>query len=122
MLNPKARELSEVPQRRLEDAVGEKETVIANGTEVRGMIQGPNTVRVAGFFEGEISIDSMIWICRQGEVQGTVKARDMIIEGQMKGDVESSERIEIRASGRVIGDIRCHKLAMAEGCFFQGAI
>ncbi len=123
---PKEREPSEVPQRRLEDAVGEKETVIAHGTEVRGKIQGPNTVRVAGFFEGEISIDGMIWIGQQGEVQGTVKARDMIIEGQMKGDVASSERIEIRASGRVIGNINCHKnchkLAMAEGCFFQGEI
>ncbi len=119
---PPGNEHAEPPQRRLEDAVGEKETVIAHGTEVRGRIQGPNTVRVAGFFEGEINIDSMIWIGQQGEVQGTVKARDMIIEGQMKGDVESSERIEIRASGRVIGNINCHKLAMAEGCFFQGEI
>ncbi len=51
-----------------------------------------------------------------------MKARDMIIEGQMKGDVESSERIEIRASGRIIGNLNCHKLALAEGCFFQGAI
>ncbi len=122
LLKPKDREQSEVPQRRLEDAVGEKETVIAHGTEVRGRIQGPNTVRVAGFFEGEISIDGMIWIGQQGEVQGTVKARDMIIEGQMKGDVASSERIEIRASGRVIGNLRCNKLALAEGCFFQGEI
>lgn len=122
LLKPKHGEQSEVPQRRLEDAVGEKETVIANGTEVRGRIQGPNTVRIAGFFEGEISIDGMLWIGQQGEVQGTVKARDMIIEGQMKGEVEPSERIEIRASGRVIGNISCQKLAMAEGCFFQGEI
>jgi cytoskeletal protein CcmA (bactofilin family) len=122
LLKSKGGEPSEVPQRRLEDDVGEKETVIVHGTEVRGMIQGPNTVRVAGFFEGEISIDGMLWIGQQGEVQGSVKARDMIIEGQMKGDVESSERIEIRGSGRVIGNINCHKLAMAEGCFFQGEI
>jgi cytoskeletal protein CcmA (bactofilin family) len=59
LLRPRDREQSEVPQRRLEDAVGEKETVIANGTEVRGMIQGPTTVRVAGFFEGKISIEGM---------------------------------------------------------------
>jgi cytoskeletal protein CcmA (bactofilin family) len=122
LLRPKRGEQAEVPQRRLEDAVGEKETVIVNGTEVRGRIQGPNTVRIAGFFEGEISIDGMLWIGQHGEVQGRVKARDMIIEGQMKGEVESSERIEIRASGRVIGNINCHKLALAEGCFFQGEI
>ena len=40
----------------------------------------------------------------------------------MKGDIGSSERIEVRASGRVTGKIRCNTLAMAEGCFFQGQI
>ncbi len=122
LLKSTDREPSGIPQRRLDDAVGEKETVIAHGSEVRGRIQGPNTVRVAGFFEGDISIDGMLWIGQQGEVQGTVNARDLIIEGQMKGDVASSDRIEIQASGRVIGNISCHRLAMAEGCFFQGAI
>ncbi|HSD52501.1 MAG TPA: polymer-forming cytoskeletal protein [Candidatus Methylomirabilis sp.] len=122
MFRPKDREQSEVPQRRLEDTVGEKETVIAQGTEVRGRIQGPNAVRVAGYLEGELSSDGLIWIDKQGEVQGTVTARDMIIEGQLKGDVAASGRIEIRASGRVLGNLRCQKLAMAEGCFFRGAV
>ncbi len=122
LLKPTAREPSEGPQRRLEDAVGDKETVIAHDTEVHGRIQGPNTVRVAGFLEGEIRSEGLVWIDKQGEVQGTVTARDMIIEGQMKGDVAASGRIEIRASGRVLGNLSCHKLALAEGCFFQGAI
>ena len=99
MFRPKDREQSEVPQRRLEDTVGEKETVIAHGTEVRGRIQGPNTVRVAGFLEGELRSEGLVWIDKQGEVQGTVTARDMIIEGQMTGDVAASGRIEVRASG-----------------------
>ena len=111
-----------IPQRRLEDEAGEKETVIANGTEVHGRIQGSNTVRIAGFFEGEIRLDGLLWIGQHGEVQGTVTARDMIIEGQMKGAVASADRVEIRASGRVLGNISCHKLALAEGCFFQGEI
>jgi cytoskeletal protein CcmA (bactofilin family) len=112
----------ETPQRRLEDEVGGTETVIANGTTVRGTIQGRNSVRVAGMLEGEIRIDGLVWIDKQGDVHGTVNARDMIIEGQMRGDIDSSERIEVRASGRVIGNIRCNKLALAEGCFFQGEI
>jgi len=105
------KEPPEMPQPRLEDEVGVKEAVIASDTKARGTIQGRNSVRVAGSFEGEISIDGVVWIEKQGEVQGTVRARDMIIEGQMKGDIDSSERIEVRASGRVTGKLRCNKLA-----------
>jgi cytoskeletal protein CcmA (bactofilin family) len=119
---PAGQEEIETPHRSLEDTVGVQETVITDGSTVHGTIQGRNTVRVAGFFEGEISLDGLLWIGQHGEVQGTVTARDMIIEGQMKGDVASSDRVEIRASGRVLGNISCHKLALAEGCFFQGEI
>ncbi len=119
---PTGNEQTETPHRRLEDEAGATETVIARGTQVQGTILGGTTVRVAGFLEGEIRSDGLIWIEKHGEVQGTVTAADMIIDGQMKGDLASSGRIEVRASGRVIGIIRCHKLAMAEGCFFQGEI
>jgi cytoskeletal protein CcmA (bactofilin family) len=112
----------ETPQQRLEAEVGVQETVIPHGTKVHGTIHGRNGVRVAGFFEGEINVEGWVWIDKQGEVQGTVKAPGVIIEGQIKGDIESSEKIEVRASGRVTGNIRCNTLAMAEGCFFQGEI
>ncbi len=119
---PAGKEQSETPQRRLEDEVGVKETVIAQGTKVHGTIQGRTSVRVAGFFEGELRIEGLLCIDKPGEIQGTVTARGMIIEGHITGDIQSSEKIEVRASARVIGEITCNKLAMAEGCFFQGQI
>ncbi len=71
LLKPKDREPSEVPQRRLEDAVGEKETVIANGTTVRGRIQGPNTVPVVGFLKGRSALTE----CSGSAIKGRCKAR-----------------------------------------------
>ena len=112
----------ETPKRRLEDEVDVRETVIANGNAVHGKILGQVNVRVAGTFEGEIKIESLLWIERQGEVQGTVSARGVIVEGEIRGNIDSSEKVEIRSSGRVIGDVRCSKIALAEGCFFQGGI
>lgn len=119
---PRRKEEPETPPRRLEDEIGGTETLIASGSQVHGRIQGQTSVRVAGFFEGEIRIEGLVWIGKHGEVQGTVNARGAIIEGQITGDIDASERIEVRASGRVIGNIRCNKLAMAEGCFVQGEI
>jgi cytoskeletal protein CcmA (bactofilin family) len=112
----------EAPQRRPEAEVGVQDTVIANATRVHGTIHGRNSVRVVGFFEGEIDVEGSVWIDRQGEVQGTVKAPGVIIEGQVQGDLDASGKIEVRAGGRVIGNIRCNTLAMAEGGFFQGQI
>ena len=112
----------ETPQWRREAEVGVQETVIGTGTRVHGTLQGRNGVRVAGFLEGEIKVEGWVWIDKQGEVQGTVNAPGVIIEGQIKGDIESSEKIEVRASGRVTGNIRCNTLAVAEGGFFHGEI
>lgn len=112
----------EAPLRRLEDEVGAKETLIAKGNTVHGKILGQVGVRVAGSFEGEIKIDSVLWIERQGAVQGTVSARGVIIEGEMRGDIDALEKVEICSSGRVFGDVRCKKIALVEGCFFQGGI
>ena len=106
----------------LEAEIRVPETVIAPGTTVRGTIQGRNAVRVGGFLEGQISIEDLAWIDRHGEVQGTVRAREVIIEGQVRGDIEASEKIEVRASGRVTGNIRCHRFVVAEGGFVQGQI
>jgi cytoskeletal protein CcmA (bactofilin family) len=112
----------ETPKRRLEDEVGVRETVIAHGNMIHGKILGQVGVRVAGIFEGEIKIESLLWIEKHGEVQGSVSARGVIVEGEMRGNIDSPEKVEIRSSGRVIGDVRCSKIALAEGCFFQGGI
>ena len=123
MFRKRARqEEPETPQRRPEDGIGMQETVIATGTKVHGTIQGRTSVHVAGFVEGDIKVDGWVCIDKQGEVQGTIKAPGVIIEGQIIGDIDCSEKIELRASGRVIGKIRCNTLVMAEGCFFQGHI
>ncbi len=124
MMFPKSRDQGpvETPQRRLEDEAGERETVIAHGSTVHGKILGPVGVRVAGAFEGEMKIESLLWIEAQGAVQGTVSARGVIVEGELRGNIESADKVEFRTSGRVLGDIKCRKLAMAEGCFFQGGI
>jgi cytoskeletal protein CcmA (bactofilin family) len=112
----------ETPQRRLEDEASVRETVIAKGSTVQGKLLGPVGVHVVGRFEGDIKIEGLLWIEPQGEVQGTVSARGVIVEGELRGNIESADKVELRTSGRVLGDIRCRKLAMAEGCFFQGGI
>ncbi len=115
-------EPGETPQRRLEDGAGVRETVIAAGSTVQGKLLGELGVRVAGTFEGEVQIAAPLVIEAPGVVQGTVRARAVIVAGELRGTIEAADKVELQSSGRVLGDITCHKLAMAEGCVFQGGI
>ena len=111
----------EAPQRRLEDQ-GPGETAVAPGSEVRGTITGLAGVRIAGFFEGEVKIGGLAWIEPGGRIKGNIQAAGAIVEGEINGQIQTNGRVEIRQSGRVIGNILCEKIAVAEGCFFQGEI
>ena len=107
-------------KKRLEDRDGERATVIASSTKFEGTISGQDTIRIAGNFEGDITCEGMLWVEKGGKMNGPVNARWVIIEGEIKGDIEATEQIELRSEGRVIGNISSAKIAIAQGCLFDG--
>jgi cytoskeletal protein CcmA (bactofilin family) len=111
---------SKKDKKRLEDRDGQRASVIASNTRFVGTIRGQDTIRVAGNFEGEIASEGMLWVEKGGKINGPVKARWVIIEGEIDGDIEATEQIELRSEGRVNGDISAAKIAIAQGCFFDG--
>ena len=112
--------LSKKNKKRLEDRDGQRATVIAANTRFEGTISGHDTIRVAGHFKGDVASEGMLWVEAGGKVNGTVNARWVIIEGEINGDIEATEQIELRSKGRVIGNISAAKIAIAQGCFFDG--
>ena len=98
------------------------ETFIATGSKIKGTISGRLSLRIAGHVEGQVDVDGLVWVEKTGRIEGAMKARALIIEGAINGDVESSEKTEVRSEGRIAGDITCAKIAVADGCFMQGEI
>jgi cytoskeletal protein CcmA (bactofilin family) len=107
-------------KKRLEDRDGQRATVIASNTKFEGTISGQDTIRIAGNFEGDITCEGMLWVEKGGKLKGPVNARWVIIEGEINGDIEATEQIELRSEGRVNGNISAAKIAIAQGCFFNG--
>ncbi len=105
---------------RLEDRMGRKASVIASGAHFKGVISGQDSVRICGYFEGEIKIDGLVWIEKAGKMAGSVTAPYVIIEGEMEGDVVSARHIEIRREGRIRGDIKSDIIAIEEGSSVEG--
>ena len=122
MLFKKNRAKAKHLQRRLEDRATLEETIISPGTRIKGIISGQKSMRFAGFLEGRIHSKGLVWIDRQGKIEGTVNASGIIVEGEIKGDIESADKTELRSGGRVIGNIRCAQIAIAEDSFFKGDV
>jgi len=97
-------------------------SVLAEGTSLRGVLTGAGGVRVEGTFDGEINLDGLFVIGPTGRVTcEQVRARSVIIAGALKGGI-LAERVEIRATGRVWGDVIAESISTEEGAFLRGQI
>ena len=107
---------------RIEDRMGPKSSIIASDARFKGKIEGKDSIRIVGYFEGEIKIEGLVWIEKDGKIVGTIEAPYIIIEGEIEGDIISARQIEIRRKGKITGNIKSDILAMAEGSVVQGEI
>jgi cytoskeletal protein CcmA (bactofilin family) len=97
-------------------------TVIGARTFVRGSLEGDEEVAVEGRVEGSIRLSGALIVEADGVVRADVEARSVIVRGTLVGDVIAEESIHIAESGRVLGDLKAPRVALAEGASFCGGI
>ena len=103
-------------------ATGEN-TVIGAGTTVNGDIVSDSAVmRVDGQVNGGINTKGDLVIGTMGVVSGDVVASSVNLAGKIVGDVAASNKIEIEAKGRLLGNIQTKLLAMDETAVIQGKV
>jgi cytoskeletal protein CcmA (bactofilin family) len=97
-------------------------SVLGAGVIWQGNITGSGGVRVEGTFEGQIALKGMLVVGETGKVTcENLRASSVIVAGAIKGNV-TAQKVEIRASGRVWGDIVTTAFATEEGAFLRGQI
>ena len=109
-------------QRRLADQMGPELSIIAIGTRVKGTLNGKNSLKIAGLLEGDVTSEMLVWIAKGGRIEGNIKARGVIVEGEVNGNIDSKDKTELSSGARVVGDISCKKLSVAEDAFFEGKV
>jgi cytoskeletal protein CcmA (bactofilin family) len=94
--------------------------VVGANITVKGEITGDEDVLVEGTVEGTIRISRELRVGPRGKVRANVTAQSVVISGELTGDCEAVGRVEIQATGRLMGNIRAPKVVIAEGAVFRG--
>ena len=97
-------------------------SVLGAETTWNGRLTGSGGVRIEGAFEGEIILQGLLVIGERGRVTCEhVRAHTVIVAGNLKGNI-TAQKVEIRSTGRVWGDVMTMAFATEEGSFLRGKI
>jgi cytoskeletal protein CcmA (bactofilin family) len=98
-------------------------SVIGKSITVTGDITGSEPLHVEGSVKGTIRLESAyLNIGPAAKVQSSVEAREVVVRGSVTGNVNVTERIDIRSGGSLVGDVTAHSVSIEEGAFFKGSI
>ena len=93
---------------------------IDEGSEIDGKYTFSGTVMLNGKFQGEIASTDTLIVGERGVVNAAVRVGTAIINGELVGNVEATERIELKGKARVFGDLEAPVIVVAEGVLFEG--
>jgi cytoskeletal protein CcmA (bactofilin family) len=97
-----------------------KESVIATGLTFEGKIEGSGHVRISGRFKGDVHVDGTLTVEAGAHLAGAVRAGAVVVAGEIEGNIEGAQRVELHQSGVVNGDISAGSLTVADGARMRG--
>lgn len=96
---------------------------IGPSIQISGDVTGNEDVRIEGRVEGTVSLaDNVLTIGKEGQINATVTARAIFVEGRVEGDLKSDEQVVVQSSGNVRGNIVAPRVTLEDGCKFKGSI
>ncbi len=99
-----------------------KESLIASDLTIEGKIEGTGHVRIAGKFKGDVNVQGDLSIEHGAKVNGGVKAKKVIVAGELEGNIDSASRVELLDSAVLTGDIKAGTLTVAAGSRIRGHV
>jgi cytoskeletal protein CcmA (bactofilin family) len=90
---------------------------------IKGEISGSEALYIDGSIEGKITMpESRVTIGRNGKVDASIQAREVVVMGKVNGNIQCSDRVDIRAEGSVTGDISTARISVEDGAALKGGI
>lgn len=109
-------------KRRILDQNRGPTTFVAANTEITGTIKGQGEYIFCGKVDGDCDIDGPVTLAAGGVWNGTLRGEDLIIAGEVEGDVIAAQRVEVSGTAKITGSLSGSSIAVAEGAIIEGEI
>lgn len=109
--------------RRIDEATLRAGAAIGKSIVVKGTITGKEDLLVDGRVDGDIELpENRLTVGAGGAIHGGIRAREIIINGNVQGNMEATERVEIKRGARVVGDLRAQRPVIEDEAYFKGNV
>jgi cytoskeletal protein CcmA (bactofilin family) len=96
---------------------------IGQSIVIHGEVKGNEDLIINGCVEGTLSLsENRLTIGPQATVTANITAKDVIVQGNLQGDVLASGRVELRSGCKVEGDIKALRLAVEDNALYRGKV
>jgi cytoskeletal protein CcmA (bactofilin family) len=90
---------------------------------IKGEISGNESLYIDGKVEGTLTFkDHRVTVGRNGVVAANIAAREVVIMGKVTGNIECSDRVDIRSEGSLTGDIVSQRISVEDGAMLRGSV
>jgi len=104
-------------------AASADQATIGKSLIIKGEVTGSESLYIDGKVEGSINLPgNRVTIGRNGQVTANISAREIVVLGKVRGNVNASDRVDIRSEGSLSGDVIAQRISIEDGAFFKGGI
>jgi len=101
----------------------EQTAMIGKSLVFKGEITGSESLYIEGKVEGSINLPgNRVTVGRSGQVAADIAAREIVVHGKIVGNVNASDRLDVRGEGSLTGDVVAQRISVEDGAFFKGKI
>ena len=115
--------MSTLPQRSFESETNRGSATIGKSVSIKGQIYSREDLFIDGEVNGTIELaESKVTVGPNGKVQASLRAREIVVLGTIHGNVEATDKVDIRKEAKLVGDIKTSRIVIEDGAYFKGSI
>jgi len=99
-----------------------EKTVLGPTLEIQGEIEGEEDLVIQGKIQGKIISKKNLTVDGSGKVEASVHTATLDVSGVVIGNVEATDKVEVKREGKMVGDIKAPRVIIADGAKFKGNI
>ena len=97
-------------------------TVIGTSIGIDGEISGGEDLVILGTVKGKIALKESLFVESSGVIEADIETANVEVSGHVTGNIAASEKVELKANCKVVGDIRSPRILIADGAVFKGSV